>query len=273
LLLALLDSHPQILTFPEETKFLRRVVDNPDNQSLAFFFARTHCRFLAESQLVTVAGERDYRAFDGARFKAYAEAYAEIHRAEMPRNLLEAIVTAYGLVLGREPPRFWTEKTPQNELELRAARRLWPEAKAVYIMRDPRDVYDSYSRKLKAAAKPHDLSPDEFAASFHRSLRFWDKAVRLFPAQTYLLCYETLTREPVQEMARIAEFLGAEFHDALLRPTRMGQAWEGNSMRAQTFDSVSAASVGGFRTSLPEDVVAQLNTRFTDILERFGYPL
>lgn len=271
LLLALLDSHDATLVFPEETKFLRRMVDNDENENLDFLLTQTHCRFLSQSELVETAGQRDYRSFDGEAFVAHARAYASAHADRSPCNLLEAVVAAYGFVSGRRPPRYWVEKTPLNEIRLIRARAMWGRYKAIYIMRDPRDVFCSYNRKNVLQGKPsYEIA--EFARMFNKSFGYWENAVRRKPRlEHHLVRYESLAENPDGEMRLIAKFLEIDYSAELLKPTRMGQLWTGNSMRDHQFTGVSAASVEGFRAIMSEKEIAEMGEHCGAILERFSY--
>jgi hypothetical protein len=271
LLLSLLDSHPDILVFPEETKFLQRIATEPENSTLAYLLERTDCRYIAESmQSDDDAGVRDYTNFDGKAFRQAAKDYRAA-RSDLERSgrLLEAVIAGFGYTASIAPPKLWVEKTPLNEAGMDHAWKLWPAAKLIYMVRDPRDVFCSYNSKRRVRARS-EMSVEDYQSMVRSSLIGWNQAVREAPLQSCLLRYEDLVTRPEREMRRIASFLRVPYRKTLVQPTRVGQTWGGNSMHNDGFAGISASSVGIFRT-LPNDQVREIERVAAPMLQRFGY--
>jgi hypothetical protein len=273
LLLSLLDWHSDILVFPEETKFLKQVVSDERHQSFAYLLGRTDCTLLVRRRFADEAGERDYTDFDAKSFRSIAKAYRD-HYAEAgmhpARALLEAIVTGYGIVAEQAAPRVWVEKTPLNEVHINEAFKLWPNARAIYLARDPRDVFYSYNAKRRLRGIT-EMGLDEFELMIMSSLKGWGRAVHKEPTSCFAIRYEDLVTEPEHELRRLAAFLGIPFLPSMLRPTRRGRIWTGNSMHGREFDTISTGSVGAYLTKLDPGVIRELESICARMMRRFGY--
>ena len=153
---SLLDSHPQLVVYPEETIFFRRFL--PNAQELD----RPEKIALAERELIHIFTwntnrppdsqegylDRDYSdiGFDEVR-QTMLKLLDTIYRHD--GDILGAAVLAYGAVsqqlkLGT---RYWVEKSPYNEYYAEQIFAWWPQARCIHIVRDPRDNYVSYQRK------------------------------------------------------------------------------------------------------------------------------
>ncbi len=101
-------------------------------------FERTDVRYLADAMLADEAGVRDYQNFDGLAFRTAAKATAPARlncpRSAAPRrSCWNSLIAAYGVTMGKRPPRLWVEKTPLNETGLEEAFEFWPQTKAIYV--------------------------------------------------------------------------------------------------------------------------------------------
>ncbi|MEM6428687.1 MAG: sulfotransferase [Deinococcota bacterium] len=109
----------------------------------------------------------------------------------------------------------WSEKTPLHALHLPEIHRLYPEAKLVCLVRDPRDVLTSHVTRWNAG-KARDLFVFGRAASLKNYL-YQLRYCNPFAASAQLwLRYEDLTQAPEQELQRICTFLGMNYDDKML---------------------------------------------------------
>jgi Sulfotransferase domain len=167
--------------------------------------------------------------------------------------------------------------------------------KVVYIVRDPRDVAVSqfhFYRKRRRIADDYPIEHfvSRFVAgdtsdygSWGDNVASWLVARQKSPA-FLLLRYEDMVAQTAPALTRVAEFLGMD-----ASPERVAQAVERSSaeqMRKlegknatasvtrntrQDIPFVRAAGAGGWRQTLPESCVAELETAWAPLMKWLGY--
>jgi hypothetical protein len=263
LLMSLLDNHPQLVVLPEETSYLE---DRPQYRALKSYPARlrhllekTGLQLLARGWREPVLycdspDARTYGNFDYDHFVALAQSF--INRPWINDSLLfSEVVRAYGTVLGtgcRNCTR-WVEKTPRTESHLRALNELFPEAKLIQIIRDPRAVFASVKNRIMSQYGSHTKA--------HRLVRSWNRSAREIPQllqdpfRFLVVRYEDLVRTPRKVLETICRFGGFDFSENMLEPTRAGNGWQGNSAFHKTFSGISTASLDQWKDTLTEEEV------------------
>ena len=274
LLRNLLDGHPELVVYPEESVFFRRywprVKAKPLSEKLAA--AERYLTHIFEWNLQSPpahqAGfpDRDYTFVSFAEVNRYMrQMLAADYRHD--GDILAAAVLAYGMATATlgEHTRRWVEKTPYNERFAAQIFKWWPNARCIHIVRDPRDNYVSYRRKHP------EWTLRQFAASWRRSTRKGWYNQRRFAGRYLVIAYEDLARTPKETLARITDFLNISWDDVLLQPSRAGQTWQGNSMFGQRFTAVSPQAVGRWQRLLKEEEACRLERLLSPWLEKSGY--
>ena len=275
---AVLDCHPQLVVYPEETGFFRRYLPAAAGQDLEGQLA------LAERLLIHIfrwnrehppadqAGfpDRDYSAIPYEEVRQAMRLFLTEDRPRHSGDLLSAAVLAFGQASGHLGPQTtaWVEKSPYNEYYAGQIFAWWPEARCIHVVRDPRDNFVSYRRKHTG------WQPEFFAGNWLRSTRAGLRNAAQYGARRYwLLRYEDLVSAPQETLEQMVAFSGIEWSETLARPTRSGQSWKGNSMFASQFEGISSAPTGRWREGLPahETMLIELMTR--PLLEQLDYPV
>ena len=276
LLRNLLDSHPQLIVFPEETTFFRhlypRIKDEKPAEALELAVAHL-TRFFEwnrESPPEHQAGfyDRDYSHVDDQQVKARMRAYLETEGVRHPGDYLTASARALASNFGLEAveQKKWVEKTPYNERYADLIFSWWPDARCLHIVRDPSDNYASYRRK-----QTHWQS-GFFANSWARSIAAGFENQMNYGKDRYMILrYEDLVGDLDMVLASVCDFLAVEFVESLKIPTRMGFAWGGNSMFDTVFDTVSAAPVGRWRKDLSRADAALIQLIAQKYIRPLGY--
>lgn len=120
--------------------------------------------------------------------------------------------------------RLMSEKTPWNVLAFRELSQIFPEARFVFCIRDPRAVAASMLEVGRRAREKGGSSP-----AFTRSLGSAVKTIRAtnragFEAaselggRTLTVSYENLVDDSERESIRLCDFLGAPWSEEMLRP-------------------------------------------------------
>jgi hypothetical protein len=274
LLRAILDSHPQLLVYPDETFYFRgflpevKTLGSDEKISLA---QRYLLHFFTPNQPAE-AGPQD----QDARYRLYVEtcdamreALAE-HELRHDGDLLFAAIFAFGLAhhQASKLTQYWVEKTPYNEHFADTIYRWWPEARCLHVVRDARDNYATYHRKHSG------LAVEEFAASWKASLRAGMRNQKRFGEQRYkIIKYEQLTQQPDQVIKEITGFLGIHDDDILMTPTTNGILWEGNSMFDDRFTAISSKPLGRWKTQLEPEEVGLIEMVCGAWMKPMGYSL
>lgn len=276
LLRALLDSHPQLVVYPEETVFFRRFL--PQSMGLDFP-AKLDLAQKTLTHIFTWRGENRPDSQEGYPDRDYSSiSFDEVNKAmadildeagfRHDGDILSAAILAYGKVsgLGQTGRRYWVEKSPYNEYYADQIFNWWQEARCIYIVRDPRDNHASYQRKHP------EWSAEFFAANWKRSVDACLKnVVRYGEQRCRLIRYEDLVQKPQETLNQITEFLGIENNPSLTQPTRAGASWKGNSMFADQFSAISTTPLGRWKETLDLTEAAVIELMAEELMKVLQY--
>jgi hypothetical protein len=169
--------------------------------------------------------------------------------------------------------------------------------KIIYIVRDPRDVLISYYEfQLKRRVISDECSLEEFlprfmASEFEPKTGSWRDHVVSWTATRggqksfLLLRYEDLLANTEKESTKIASFLGLDTNleriaraVALSSADRMRQLekeqsrqWKETRKTRQDKPFVRNAASGGWKSTVPERCVAQIESAWGDVMRSVGY--
>lgn len=114
--------------------------------------------------------------------------------------------------MAQDAQTHWLEDTPYNILYADELSLMFPEMRLLHIFRDPRDVLASY--------RGFAWGGDDFVASARRLAGIyqrWSTVRENLPQGCILeISLEKVSASPEAELARICNFIGLEFEDALL---------------------------------------------------------
>jgi hypothetical protein len=276
LLAALLDNHPSLLVYPEESRIVDYICDTPIKRWLRPRDAVWMLKYggLSNFSIETAvwkSGPRDYRHID---FAALSDRYIDLwNRSQRrPADLLECAVYAYGEITNQiENRRYWIEKTPFNEARAAKLARYWPDLKVISILRDPRDNYVSHRKHRLTKRQNRELNALTFITQWANALANCLE-FRARGGKCLLIRYETLVEQPRQTMTAISSFLGIPFDECLLMPTKGGASWSGNSVHSSDArNEISNASVGIYRKLLSEELQEAFMRTLGPALPGFGW--
>ncbi len=172
--------------------------------------------------------------------------------------------------------------------------------KIIYIVRDPRDValsYYDFQRKYRQIDDAYPLARyvDDFVEGKLVSVGWgtWGENVASWiytrgkRKEFLLLRYEDMMKDTFHELTRIAEFLRIDPEpDRLQKAIELSSAdrmrelekreadqWVATKNRRQDIPFVRVAKSGGWRTSLPENCVRQIEEAWGDLMTTLGYEL
>ena len=136
----------------------------------------------------------------------------ELHRMQQSDcdQLREAYWDLVRSKIARKADTQLVDKNPLNMLWLPLIHRLFPNARYLLALRDPRDVllsnYFQNFRSVVLGAVCADL--ESLARGYVAAMTYWLHHAELFQPQIFVSRYETLVAEPQRQAGRLAEFLG-----------------------------------------------------------------
>ncbi len=273
LLVALLDSHPDLLVLPEESAYFPTVLTKYGPRG-----RRAQFDYLTKQSLSNVLfggpckwGKRSYASFPREEFLETFEV-AAFDPANAREDLLVLMVKAYAATLGRplDTIRRWVEKTPANRNHIPAILTRFPCAKILITMRDPRAILAAQIA-LEKTRKTGRFSTYYVICHWRVGARL-AQCVRKGEIPGLVVPYEQLVCEPASMMEKVCAYLEITFDpETVLTPTKMGQFWSGNSAARINFSQISAEPATRWQHELSEDEIGWVEWHCRDLMPEFGY--
>jgi hypothetical protein len=232
LLLELLDAHPELVVMPGDSHMINRIDEHRD---MPYAERENLLQQYWVARLVNPTGQQPFWIM-GQDERPYLDFlhYLDHWLERLPphdRTPFLAVVLAFFCANPKRAvdPKLWIEKTPGNELKVDRVMELFPSARFIHILRDPRPNIASLRRLYEI--RGWDWDAGDVARGLRASM---ESALlnrrRLGKERYHLLRYEDLLKRHGEEMKEIASFLGIKMHEILTRPTVNGLPAKSNSM-------------------------------------------
>ena len=188
-----------------------------------------------------------------------------------PPDLLGVFFGIYNAYLRQSGKQRWGCKSTFMIHHIARILAACPQAKFLFLVRDPRDVAASSRKSIFSPFHPY------FTASLWRQqqlagLRLYDKA----PNSCQLIRYEDLIERPETTIRMICDFLGEKYEAAMLEFHRTGSAQKSESLCeswGNTASPILANNQKKFMTELSPAEIRLVEAVTGDLMSRFGYPL
>jgi hypothetical protein len=188
-------------------------------------------------------------------------------------RLLERLGQAYA---NERHARIWGEKTPAHALWLPQIRDLFPRARVLFMVRDPRDVLVSYDDRWNLGRRD-----TEYLISTAALLKFY--LVHLLhqpgfpPEQIHWGKYEPLTAQPSAELERICGFLRVDFEPSMLAFYHQHENVELDTVEARHHSLLSKPAttdhIGRHQEVFSPSQIALVERLLGKEMQSLGYPL
>ena len=258
LLRAMLEAHPDVHIPPESglasmVREYRRYSRLPWNVVLRILLA-------------PLGYDHAWEAWELAPGPLFCELHGLPPEARNVATVLDALYRAH--TRGHKPSASrWGDKTPPHTPELPVLQAVFPDLQVVHMLRDGRDVVQSFMR-VSQAGLPY------FARAWLRAVRTAQAFGARHPAQYLEVRYEDLVREPHAIIQRVATFLDLAFDERMLRhhelELRLGDV-ERHARLQGVWEPVYQTSVGRWRTALNPHQIAELDRLLRPTLTALGY--
>ncbi|HEY1879694.1 MAG TPA: sulfotransferase [Caulobacteraceae bacterium] len=168
--------------------------------------------------------------------------------------------------------KIFVDKHPFNTLRLPVILKMFPHARILFAVRDPRDVVLScFRRRFNVNATTYEfLDLERTAANYDETMRFADLFRAKVPYAEHLLVYERLVADFDTEVRKVCEFVGLDWRDDLI--DFAGRAHRGevaSASGAQIARGLYADGAGQWRRY--REQLAPVLPRLAPWVERFGY--
>ena len=273
LLVALLDSHPELLVMPQDTAYFATVLTKYGQRG-----RRAQFDYLTKESWTNILfghsarrGNQDYAGFPKKEFLETFER-AAFDPTNAKRDLLVLMMESYANVVGVPLDRVkrWVEKTPANRNYVPQIFARFPHAKLLTTMRDPRAIFAAQialekTRKTKRFSVYYVIAHWRTAAKLAKRVRENEVSGLVVP-------YEQLACEPAMSMQKVCDYLEIAFEPkVVLNPTKAGKSWAGNSAAGVRFSEISTEPVARWERELSEDEIGWVEWHCRDLMPEFGY--
>lgn len=233
----LLDGHPALAVLPAEGRFFAHFAPRSlaDQDVAVTGECETWVKNLANPTHQRPFWLLGRSAIPHSGYVRFARAYLAWSKVLAHHDLAARVQTAAALALAQTVSRDISalrrsvDKTPGYEFRLQSIWSRWPNAKVIYLLRDPAAVAASYERGVERAGLAQVRIPRLMGnlVMSHLAARW---ALRCAPeARFCVIDYDRLVQDRAREMARVASFLGIAWSDCLLEQTILGHRSEPNS--------------------------------------------
>lgn len=250
LMLSLLDNHHNLVVF--SPGHLHLFSDNMERISSKQSEKRIECLFQARILEKLKDGNIPGHEYDDEKFdfREFRNHMKSIDTDYSWNNIISKFFIGYRSALSQNKKNIvgFVESTPGSEHNFSTASALFPDAKMLQILRDPRDVWSSY-KDVGQANEEKKRSIWNFLDSWISSAVTGASNSQLYD-NYYIVDYNQLVEHPDELMSDICNFLRISNRNSLLTPTKMGEPWGGNSRYTEEFRGISADSVGVYDKNL-----------------------
>jgi len=145
-------------------------------------------------------------------------------RDDVDSHIISLIKSLFLPLADKHRCEYYSEKTPENILVFLELIELFPEARFIQVIRDPRAIISSM-QQVKKRAIEKGIKPPIFTTNTTTSVAYIKKCFdagfktsKHAPGKVLTVVYEHLLANPEMETKRICEYLGMEWSDLMLRP-------------------------------------------------------
>lgn len=187
------------------------------------------------------------------------------------------ILERFGRAYAKERnAKIWGEKTPAHALWLPHIHALFPQARILFMVRDPRDVLLSYDDRWDKGERN-----TEYLASTASLLKYYMNHLlheSTFPsAQIRRLRYESLVADPALELEKVCDFLGVEFEPSMLgfyhRNANVEHETPDGRHHALLKRPATTDKIGRYQALLSASQIALVEHLLGEEMQALDYPL
>jgi len=282
MLLCLLDNHPELLVYPEDSGFFyayyplaeeRQWSDKRKIETVVKFcighLANAIYRLRPQDKQDLNFPMKDFIG----KFRSRAQ-----NSDKTTKAILTALMLAFQKIVGKEPDsiKYWVEKTTSSEIYALEIARWFPKAKFIHLIRDPRDNWASLKSGWNKYYRQFNDTPKRLLHSLlERGRLGMELAIHnqkiLGKGRYLVLRFEDLVNQPKKNLLQICKFLQIDYQPTLLVPTILGKWWKGNNFEGKVFKGLSKVNVGKWKSRITSKEACLIEYYFLDLMKQFNY--
>jgi hypothetical protein len=190
-------------------------------------------------------------------------------------SFVTGIFDLYGKARGKKAVG---NKTPDSARRMDTLHVLWPEARFVHLIRDGRDVALSLISWPRVRNKKPGTFPTWNDDPVSTAALWWELNVRqgreagetLGPELYREMRYESLVAHPAQECAKLCEFLGLDYDEAMLQYHETFEKAKASPEARHDWQPISSG-LRNWRAQMPPDDVECFEAAVGTLLDELGY--
>jgi len=183
-------------------------------------------------------------------------------------NALSIFYRWHAWVEGKTEIFAWGDKTPLNVFSLWSINKVFPNAKYIFMTRDPFDVVNSYINT--GLYKSYEKAAIRWVSANKACLSFEKKASN----RVLRMSYENFCRQPQEQTKKICNFLGIRFEGKMLDPNttehRLGDVGI-REHHARVLRAIDLESIGKGKTEIKPRHMELVNRLCSPVAARLGY--
>jgi hypothetical protein len=193
------------------------------------------------------------------------------YRKAMPRDIFGIYYQLYQQYAEAHQKQRWGCKSTFMVEEVPTTLSHHPDARFLFLYRDPRAVAASSTKSVFSTTHPY------FTAKLwchQQSLGL--KWTQTWPSSVLKIAYEELVATPKEQVERICGFLGEQFEEQMLSYFKTEEAKKSGSLSASwanTAAPISTASVASWKKTLSPHEIALIETVCKEPMLQLGYTL
>ncbi|MGE0268306.1 MAG: sulfotransferase [Candidatus Omnitrophota bacterium] len=173
-------------------------------------------------------------------------------------------------------PKVWIEKTTSTEIYALELSKIFPRARFIHLIRDPRDNWAS----LKSGWDKRYKNFNDDIKRLKQSLLERGKLgmemakynVSTIGSERYkVIRFEDFTQDAQAHMKDLCSFIDISFNESMLTPSTFGYFWEGNNFDGKKFKKTSSVNVNRWAERIEAEDAQLIEFHFRDIMNYFGY--
>lgn len=193
-----------------------------------------------------------------------------------------ALVHRFYAISRGKTPSVWGDKNNYYISESLRIIHLYPDARFLFLVRDPRDVFASYvdlsNLKSDSRYAPRlTVSPQEFGEEWRTNLNHMERLAASLPDENFkYVRYEDLIQNSKQTIGGVLDFLGLNFEDGVLAPSEQAQFIEKEPADTLDWKRLTAKApdrsrIGRFRDVIGEREISVIQRLCEEGIHRFKY--